>query len=160
MSVMFPADIISNRSPVGAVQAYYGTSDPEEGNWLICDGRDTTGTAIELATVYPKLYHLLGNSNVLPDLRETTLVGAGKNTTQPIANHDEYTVGQFKDDQVQSHTHVIRQNRDDSGGGGYAMWGPNNMRGIVDFTTISQSGRQGTTTHGKQTGANWIICAR
>ena len=50
--------------PVGAVQGFaLGTQSP---NWLLCDGRDTTGTAEELATHYPALYTYLGNSNVLP----------------------------------------------------------------------------------------------
>ena len=36
--------------------------------YLLCDGRDTTGTADELETVYPLLYAYNGNSNVLPEI--------------------------------------------------------------------------------------------
>ena len=39
-----------SRVEVGLVSAYAGATDPESGNWLICDGRDTTGTEIELET--------------------------------------------------------------------------------------------------------------
>lgn len=55
-----------NDVPVGTICSYLGTSDPVDGNWLICDGRDTSGTAIELETYYPSLYMFLGASNVLP----------------------------------------------------------------------------------------------
>ena len=72
--------------------------------WFICDGRDTTGQADELATRYPNLYALLG-SNVLPDLRECTLVGAGRNTLNDILNHDVYAIGEFRDDQMRNHNH-------------------------------------------------------
>lgn len=50
--------------PVGAVMAFAQRTSNE--NWLLCDGRDTTGTAEELQTKYPALYTYLGNSNVLP----------------------------------------------------------------------------------------------
>ena len=36
--------------------------------YLLCDGRDTTGTADELETVYPLLYAYNGNSNILPEI--------------------------------------------------------------------------------------------
>lgn len=52
--------------PVGVIVSYYGTVAPD--GWFICNGTDTTGTENELAVKYPKLYKVLGNSNVLPDL--------------------------------------------------------------------------------------------
>lgn len=73
-------------------------------NCLYCDGRDTTGTEEELSTYYPALYMYLG-SNVLPDYRECSFVGAEQNTTDAIATHDVYTQGQFKDDCLQQHQH-------------------------------------------------------
>ena len=60
--------------PIGFVGAYYGTTDPD--GWFICNGRDTTGTDIELETNFPALYAFLGNSNVLPDLRKRFVEGA------------------------------------------------------------------------------------
>lgn len=55
-------------APLGSVMSYLGTTDPSDGKWLICDGRDTTGTAIELETHYPSLYMFLGGTNVLPEI--------------------------------------------------------------------------------------------
>ena len=51
---------------LGSVMSYLGNTDPSDGKWLVCDGRDTTGTAIELETHYPSLYMFLGGTNVLP----------------------------------------------------------------------------------------------
>ena len=162
--------------PVGTISAYYGSTDPADGQWLICDGRDTTGTAIELETHYPSLYIFLGGTNVLPDLRELTLVGAGQNGTETIAAHDVYTLGQFKDDQLQNFkatfigvsfesttgraneiTGAIRntavRNANYSAGGGV-----NNSLAEREIDP-SITARAGTTTHGKQKGVNWIIKA-
>ena len=55
-----------NDAPLGSTMSYLGTTDPANGKWLICDGRDTTGTAVELETHYPNLYMFLGGTNVLP----------------------------------------------------------------------------------------------
>lgn len=160
-----PDDTITNLelgggedSPVGSIQAYYGTTDPVDKKWLICDGRDTTGTDIELATHYPSLYTFLGGTNVLPDLREVTLVGAGQNGTDTIATHDVYNVGQFKDDQIQAHEHDMHTYLlQVSSGGGYAS---RVREGYSEYTDGLSSGtRSGTTTHGKQKGVNYIIKA-
>lgn len=69
--------------PVGFVGAYYGTTDPD--GWLICNGRDTTGTDIELETNFPALYAFLGNSNVLPDLRKRFIEGADNDVGTYVA---------------------------------------------------------------------------
>ena len=142
--------------PVGTISAYYGSTDPADGQWLICDGRDTTGTAIELETDYPSLYIFLGGTNVLPDLRELTLVGAGQNGTETIAAHDVYTLGQFKDDQLQDHAHTLGFKSSSE------MYGGNNgvirPSGTLATGNVSNA-RTGTTTHGKQKGVNWIIKA-
>ena len=102
-------------NPVGTIIAQYKKTNMA--GYLYLDGRDTTGTADELQTVYPALYAYLGNTNVLPDYREFALVGAEENTTDvynastnpngTIHDHDIYTQGQAKDDQVQNHKHYI-----------------------------------------------------
>ena len=153
-------DALKNKEdvPLGSIMPYYGTSDPTDGKWFICDGRDTTGTAIELETHYPSLYIFLGGTNVLPDLREVALVGVGQNTTDSIANHDIYTLGQFKDDQIQEHTHGYRLPDATPGGTGQSntrAWYGNTGQTEATGTT----GRYGTTTHGKQKGVNYIIKA-
>jgi hypothetical protein len=88
--------------PVGFIMAQY--KKVSRAGWLYLDGRDTTGTADELQTVYPDLYEYLGNSNVLPDYRECAIVGAEQNTSDTIETHDVYTEGQFKDDALQKIT--------------------------------------------------------
>ena len=174
-------DALKNKDdvPLGSIMSYYGTSDPTDGKWFICDGRDTTGTAIELETHYPSLYIFLGGTNVLPDLREVTLVGAGQNTTDSIANHDTYTVGQFKDDQIQNITGSVKVRRSVSSGTVSAIFDAKDIVSITGNTTsnvylgqaassgysdqlnidASRVARAGTTTHGKQKGVNYIIKA-
>lgn len=132
-------------NPVGSLLHTYKKSNPN--GYLYCDGRDTTGTSEELSTHYPLLYAYLG-SNILPDFRECVEVGAEQNTTDSIATHDVYTEGQFKDDQLQNHTHS-------------SVW--KNKQGITvtsqssgydlqdgDLTNDVSGARTGTTTHGKQ----------
>lgn len=106
-----------------------------------------------------------------PDLREITLVGVGENTTLTIAAHDVYELGQFKDDQMQGHSHNFEWNNKDpnnskgglmSGGGSYnsVTTGKTELT-IKGVTTDNVNGipRTGTTTHGKQFGVRWIIKA-
>jgi hypothetical protein len=158
--------------PAGTVWPLYTAVVPD--GWFLCDGTDTTGTADELATCYPTLYARLGNSNVIPDLRECALVGAGENTHDAIATHDVYTLGQFKDDQIQNITGTIWQG--DGWGGpnhngngafsvvamerrtcGFSRWGENQLDGW-NFDA-SRVARAGTTTRGKRKGVNYIIKA-
>ena len=86
-------------APVGSYLYLEKKSDPI--GYLYCDG----STFDE--TVYPALYAYLG-TNVLPDWREFSAVGAEQNTTSSvIATHDVFTQGQEKDDQLQSHVHRV-----------------------------------------------------
>ena len=78
--------------PIGTIIAQYSNTVPS--GYLPC-----TGVQFD-RTQYPALYTLLGDDHT-PDLRESGLVGAGQSTRQGITAHDVYTVGQFKDDQVQ-----------------------------------------------------------
>lgn len=82
----------------GDIKACYSATIPY--GWLLCDGSDCSS--------YLNLCSFLGTTT-LPDLRECVLVGAGQSsndydvTTNPngIHEHDVYTVGEFKDDQLQ-----------------------------------------------------------
>lgn len=163
------AAIGSSGLPVGAIVPFFGPAPNLE--WLECDGTDTTGTSRELQTHYPALYSYLGNTNVLPDLRECSLVGVGKNETyvfdsteldpatgtQGTQDHDVYTVGEFKDDQLQDHTHTYSRynsRKDVSWRSSARIW--------VDISTVNSgnaSGRTGTTTHGKRIGVTYCIKA-
>lgn len=88
---------------IGTIKPYFSSSKPY--GWLICDGGDgsgtSTGTETFDTTKYAELYAFLGTDKV-PDLRECNLVGIGTNGSFTIGNHDTYTVGEFKDDQMQN----------------------------------------------------------
>lgn len=154
--------------PVGALIPFYSDIAPE--GWLMCDGTDTTGTSNELRLYHPKLYEILGNSNILPDLRECVLVGAGQSTRAILDetghSHDVYTIGEFKDDQMQNITGKFIQGSAgsdvtegiifDQGSTTLGFQGGTNMfrwNGL----DASRVARAGTTTHGKQLGVNYII---
>jgi hypothetical protein len=124
--------------------------------YLLCDGSRFN------ENFYPELYAYL-HTNVLPDYRECVLVGAGQNTTDSIATHDVYTVGQFKDDQFQGHIHSIRNGWDGSNENsaerGDARHGYSAHSTEPQTLTNYGTPRYGTVTHGKQKGLNWAIKA-
>jgi hypothetical protein len=111
------------------------------------------------------LYTYLGNSNVLPDYRECVLVGAGQNDTDTIAEHDVYTLGEFKDDQLQDHTHDLPTELaqlEHYIAGAAQDWAKTNTTTTVLHTntsTVTNTYRTGTTTHGKQKGVAYYIKA-
>ena len=153
--------------PVGAVIPFYSSIAPD--GWLMCDGTDTTGTSNELRLYHPKLYEILGNSNVLPDMRECVLVGAGQSTRaildEPNHSHDVYTLGQFKDDQMQTHRHRVWNNQNGNGWSFEVAGNPGGPLARTNSTAHDNASgiggaieaRTGTTTHGKQLGVNYII---
>ena len=178
--------VSSMRIPVGVIMPFWGLVPPST-NWLVCDGRDTTGTAEELAIVHPKLYEVLGNSNILPDLQECTIVGIGHNrtnifnssernpTTQQLGTqtHDEYNLGEFKDDQSQKMEGTFWAA---TGADYISASGVFNRNNSADTSnrigrdggsvTTSQykldsslTTRTGAVTHGRQVGLNFIIRA-
>lgn len=141
-------------APIGTIMAFAGSTVPD--TYLLCDG-----TSYEISK-YPELYTAIGTTygqvdethfNV-PDLRETVLVGVGTRASG-VATHDTYTLGEFKDDQLQEHTHTIHV------AGGYPYTAGGYPAAIQTGTTQSEdtgtAGRFGTTTHGKQMGVNYII---
>lgn len=143
--------------PLGTVLSFAGQTAPR--GFLLCDG------ASYPTTEYPDLYAVIGNTyggdtenfNV-PDYRETVLVGVGENTTDTIASHDVYELGEFKDDQMQSHKHTL--SIPDS----VYQYTPTFSNGPgsnskYTAATSNNSGRSGATTHGKQKGVTYIIKA-
>lgn len=155
--------------PLGTVLSYAGNIIPR--GFLVCNG------ASYKVADYPDLYAVIGNTyggdtenfNV-PDYRETVLVGVGENTTDTIADHDVYELGEFKDDQLQSHLHDISR----SANGSAPYFFQNNgsgsaYHGALTTTTTGQDAtsivtgvpacRRGSTTHGKQKGVTYIIKA-
>lgn len=57
-------------------------------------------------SIYTELAKLFPDGN-LPDMRECVMVCAGRSERTEITNHDEYTAGQFKDDQFAEHNHSV-----------------------------------------------------
>ena len=176
--------VTSNLVPAGAIFPY-AVSTPPKG-WLLCDGTSY------LRTDYPELYVAItttfgsadGTHFNVPDFREAALVGVGTyspqtgyNTTlhPTITSHDAYTMGQFKDDQAQSHTHVLDSSFPSggttntlgtsfsvgSGNGTLVEGAAGSGRGILVKAPYVDGAngtpRAGTTSHGKQIGVNYII---
>ena len=77
----------------------------------------------ELAKVFP--------DGKLPDLRECVLVCAGRSERTEITNHDEYTAGQFKDDQFAEHNHNVSSTVSDPGHG-HTVTDPGHGHGVSD----------------------------
>lgn len=135
-------------APVGSLISMYKKSSPS--GYLYCDGSTFDETA------YPALYQYLG-SNVLPDYRECVAVGAEQNATDTIATHDVYTEGQFKDDQLQQHSHGIPVDQSSGGVASAHAVTANANTGII-YTAVANA-RSGTTTHGKQKAVFFYIKA-
>ena len=164
--------------PIGSYLYLEKKSDPA--GYLYCDG----STFDE--TVYPALYAYLG-TNVLPDWRELGAKGVGKNTTNIFdstetdpstgqagtQNHDVFTQGEFKDDQLQDHDHYIARKdasnsiylgasqMNPSGSGyTYGSWGQMNPdTATTNAITTKRNGRYGDVTRGKSRGVYIYIKA-
>ena len=142
---------------------------------------------------YPRFFrywstHKIGNSTLLeifgaadsdhfylPDTRESALVGAGQNASDSIATHDVYTVGQFKDDQLQNHSHDILNttsgtdmqvsiglSTSSAGLGGTVLMSTTGFDNRYSSLFIGPvggyyGGRVGYTTRTKQKGVKYII---
>jgi microcystin-dependent protein len=149
----------------GAVQAFAGATAPN--GWAICDG-----AAVSRST-YAQLFSRIGTTwgtgdgsttFNLPDLRETTLVGVGTRGSG-VTTHDTYSLGEFKDDQVQYHNHAVPGVDGASAANtslvrsGGAATGPINTLKVTTNLQPAEglAAREGSTTHGKQAGVNYII---
>lgn len=168
--------------PLGTILAIHSNQVPD--GYLPCNG-------VQFDTAqFAALYALLGDDHT-PDLREVTLRGIGHNGTYVFdstetnpntgvagtQNHDEYTLGEFKDDQLQNingelifgtagintYGNVV------SNSGAFTVL-DSVPRGITGIGTTSNTGsrigfsaalvaRTGTVTRGKSVGVNYIIKA-
>ena len=161
--------------PIGCIAPYLGRTDNIPRGYLLADG------ASYPTADYPHLYAVIGNTyggdstnfNV-PDYRETVLVGVGENTTDTIASHDVYELGEFKDDQFQGHWHDLGNSNGtvtvalgasakggSVTGAGVSAENRYTVERALDAVTDGTNGesRTGTTTHGKQKGVTYIIKA-
>ena len=154
--------------PVGVIYPFGGSNEKVPDGYLPCDGRAVSRTE------YSALFNVIGTSfgngdNVstfnVPDLRECVLVGIGTSgrPSTELKVHDTYELGQFKDDQMQTHTHIYTRSYT---GYNSNLWHPNSTSSLgtgLDNATDGTgaikgaTGRTGTTTHGKQIGVNYII---
>lgn len=152
--------------PAGVVVPYAGAAAPS--GYLLCDGSAVSRTTY--AALFAVLSTAFGSGDGsttfnLPDMRETIPVGVGTRGAGVTA-HDTYTLGQFKDDQMQGHVHDVYV-RNQQPPTTPARIQPSNTGGIENTLSGQMSGpvsdgtngtpRTGTTTHGKQMGLNYII---
>lgn len=163
--------------PAGTVIPYAGPDTPN--GWFPCDGREVSRDE------YPALFEAIGTTYgagdgtttfKLPDYREVALVGIGtSDRTEGV--HSPYTLGQFKDDQIQNITGrvAIMGNgvnnaywiptaatgafkAGDPVGGNDAVT-PNVAQNQGRYLNFDASGsvRTGGETRGKRIGVNYII---
>jgi hypothetical protein len=161
---------------VGDVKSIALVDIPSYG-WLECNGQSV------LRTDYPLLFSRFNTQTYdsdpthtllsrygyvdadhfnLPDYREVALVGVGQNSTEGanLATHDIYTVGEFKDDQLQNHTHYDPTSGQSVTQNGWAtIWQDSGVTATINMNWMEgmSQGRSGTTTHGKQKGVIYII---
>lgn len=155
-------------APVGSIQAYGGTTAPS--GWLLCQGQAVSRT--EYAELFKAIGATFGGGDGsttfnVPDLRETVPVGVGENGNATIANHDIYTLGEFKDDKLRNHTHIYTRSYT---GNNSNLWHMNTTGNVATGSDNPTDGTGaiknavgegiGTTTHGKQLGVNYIIKAK
>ena len=82
---------------------------------------------------------------------------SGRNEIISTNSHDIYTLGEFKNDQMQEHRHKHNLWCDASNGSHWSYrTGVSNYWENAD-KTANADGRTGTTTHGKQVGVNYCI---
>lgn len=114
--------------PLGTIVAFAGSAESIPDGWLPCDG-----SVINSGT-YPHLITLLG-TNVTPDLRGRTLIGAGtslNNSKQPDGSIPNFPTSGFEigaiggecthqlaTTEVPSHTHTLTNETFSEAGGGH-----------------------------------------
>ena len=148
-------------APTGTVQMFAGATAPE--GWFLCNGQAIS------RTTYAALFKVIGtNYGVgdgsttfnIPDFRESVPVGAGQWSTvtgqkkHTIGTHDIYGLGDFKDDQFQTHTHSYETATSNAKANWNSSYRISNWK---NKDTGKPTGRAGDTTHGKQLGINFII---
>lgn len=149
-------------APVGAIFPFGGTDIPI--SFLLCDGSAVSRTD------YEDLFNVIGTAFGtgdgsttfnLPDLREAVPKGAGL-TGKTVGAHldaDGLAVGEFLDDQIQEHTHTVR-NASGSSEYGATLNGQVTVLYSNGQSGGINSGRKGATTEVKSVGVNYIIKAK
>ncbi len=81
-------------------------------------------------SIYTELAKIF-TGGTLPDMRECVMVCAGRSERPEITNHDEYTAGQFKDDQFAEHKHSATSTVTDPGHS-HDVTDPGHAHGVSD----------------------------
>jgi microcystin-dependent protein len=159
----------------GEIKLYAGASVPS--GYLLCDGQAVSRTTYAaLFTAISTTWGIGNNSTTfnVPDLREAVPVGVGTfsavtgTTRGAEAATDIYTLGQFKDDQMQTITGTLAGAQESlsgtgafsTGAAGTSLRPANGTFSVAnaDFSSANSSGaRTGTVTRTKQIGVNYII---
>lgn len=144
---------------IGEMKIFAGSTVPT--GYLLCDGQ-----AVSRET-YSDLFDVIGTTwgagdgsttfNV-PDMREVAPVGVGT-SSRTESTHESYTLGEFKDDQFQSHTHSYTAAYASSQQEKVGSYPDGNAVGayFTFGTNAPNSGRTGSVTRGKRIGVNYII---
>lgn len=155
-------DVAGLALPSGMITPYGGATAPS--GWLLCDG-----TAVSRET-YADLFAVIGTAfgsgdgsttfNV-PDMRECTAKGAGLygGTVEAHVDADGLAVGEFLDDRLQEHKHMVKVWSVTSGSSGCPDH-TNNINDTTDTTSYTlnvANARKGDTTEVKAVGVNYII---
>lgn len=93
-----PSSLSALGGAVGDIFIYYGSTNPDPGNFVVCNGSTFSSTD------FPELYTLLG-TNTTPDLTGYHLKGIGENPTW--TSHDAISLNTKVAANYPNHTHTI-----------------------------------------------------
>ena len=92
-----PNSLVASDGTVGDIIAYYGSTNPDPANFVVCNGSTFSSTD------FPALYSLLG-TNTTPNLTGYHLKGTGNNATW--SSHDAITLKSKVAANYPNHTHT------------------------------------------------------
>ena len=102
--------------PVGGIIQYGGSSDTVPVGWLLCDGRSVSRSVY--SNLFKKIGTFFGSGDGsttfnLPDMRQVTPQGCGRNSRNFSGDDDVLSLGEIKENQLQEHTHpyLLASNR-------------------------------------------------
>lgn len=177
-------------APIGVIQAYGGTTAPSGWLLCQGQAVSRTEYADLFSAIGTAFGEGDGSTTFnVPDLREAVPVGTGTREND-TSRHDIYDIGTFKDDRYASHNHTINHGHSatstmtykgsgSSGGSATVSYSilqntngsnpvtTNSIGSTYNITTTvnnytgsSGNSGDGTVTHGKQLGVNYIIKAK
>lgn len=148
--------IINQMVPVGTVVTFAFAATNLPPGWLLCDGSKFDNNT------YPDLYQLLGNSNILPDLRGYFLRGL-----DPTGNIDpdgkSRSLLSVQADDLKQHQHTYARTAwfwNECQGGGYYLTPKVSGTDTDNFMTNQPTSNTGDVeTRPKNVAVNYLIFA-